>query len=180
MRAIKKICGIPELPDVLKRHPKTPLISITNPDREIPESITGIRPVLRLTFHDLDTASYEATEAESRFVRPTAKHLSQAMEWAANFDQVIIHCQAGVSRSPTLAFGILLSKGMPPVEAASEIRRLRDCAKFNTYMLGLLSDALERPFEELCEAYRTAFRKARVPLMAEMEFLPTKKSQKGT
>ncbi|MCX6395712.1 MAG: dual specificity protein phosphatase [Propionibacteriales bacterium] len=39
--------------------------------------------------------------------------------------QVLVHCQAGVNRGPSLAFALLLAEGFSPAEAESLIRQAR-------------------------------------------------------
>ena len=77
---------------------------------------------LRLQFHDVE-------EPTRGFITPTLDHINQILKFSEEFtddDDVLIHCQAGISRSTAVAIGICCQKGMSPKDALSHVRSVRE------------------------------------------------------
>lgn len=87
----------------------------------------------------------------------TKEDVQSVFEWAKKRREIIVHCAAGISRSSTMAFGILLDSGATPDEAAKMIREINPKAMFNTHLLGLFSDVLKIEYSELSKAYEENF-----------------------
>ena len=82
------------------------IISITDPDRELnifeKSSFNNIKDVLRLQFQDVDDPAPEAiTNDDAR------KIALFALKWYDKVDIIIVHCEAGQSRSAGAAAAIL-------------------------------------------------------------------------
>jgi Dual specificity phosphatase, catalytic domain len=50
-----------------------------------------------------------------------------AGRWLAEGANVLVHCEYGIGRSPTLALCIMVADGMTPLEALTEIKNRRPC-----------------------------------------------------
>ena len=77
---------------------------------------------LRLTFHDIESE-------EEGFISPTREHIKQVIEFARVLPEdadLLIHCQAGISRSTAVAIGIACLDGKNPAEALQYIRSIRE------------------------------------------------------
>jgi len=75
-----------------------------------------------------------------------SKNLDQFIDDAVKFiddnlssGKVLVHCMAGVSRSPSIIFAYLISKGMKPIKAYDLIKDKRD--KIDPYA-GFIRDVL--------------------------------------
>lgn len=89
-------------------HPEV-CISITDPGRPLAQ-LRGYREVLRLSFHDCrwletPTSARQITQADAVAIAQfVAKHWEEV-------DTVVVHCEAGVSRSVAVALAISRSFG---------------------------------------------------------------------
>src|SRR5437762_12405703 len=84
------------------------LVSIGAPEDELPEGYSNISRKLRLLFGDTQTAEDGATESDVRCLIELAHRLK------GSAGRVLIHCEAGVSRSTAPAqimYTCLLSQG---------------------------------------------------------------------
>lgn len=57
-------------------------------------------------------------------IYPEKKHIIKAIEFANKYKVHVIHCHAGISRSPAIGYAILRSKGIGEKEAMTEIFRI--------------------------------------------------------
>lgn len=84
------------------------LISISDPD-VTPQLAQGWAGVLPLRFHDLDPANYPGTKFPHA-VLPSVEHCAQVLEFGraclARGENVLVHCEAGVSRSGATALAL--------------------------------------------------------------------------
>jgi predicted protein tyrosine phosphatase len=93
-------------------------ISIRDPDVEPARLAPGFAAVLRLAFHDLESA----TTPEDVMFAPehAAEVLAFVMRWR-HAERIVVHCHAGVSRSPGIALGlcdVLSHPAAPSLERA--------------------------------------------------------------
>lgn len=61
-------------------------------------------------------------------VCPSKEQIERILNWSKTFtddDRVIVHCHAGMSRSPAVAIAILVQAGMTPKDAFSKINTLK-------------------------------------------------------
>ncbi len=119
------ICSKTQIRKVAKRTGATHLISLVDPgDRIIPPQRIGAECHLSLIMDDVEDCKHPYA--------PCARHLNELVSWLEGRDCecLLIHCVAGVSRSPAIAFG-LLCVAMPVADAATELRRIRPQASPN-------------------------------------------------
>ncbi len=113
----KKVAeSMPAAPDV-------GIISITSPNRPDAFLQEGWGAVLRLEYHDIDAASVSALRAG--YIPMSEQQAQEVVDWLEeNNDKltgVVVHCEAGISRSAATAhfiverFGLasLVDKGVP-------------------------------------------------------------------
>lgn len=108
------------------------VISIRDPDGDTRADAAIGRvdvPILRMHFHDVeDVKLWEVTL--HRISGPRASDVRTALEFIACLPEgkILVHCEAGVSRSPSLAFGLsaILSARQQPMtaETAKELARI--------------------------------------------------------
>jgi len=88
------------------------VISITDPGEPLPHLECNEQFVLRLQFHDLDRIHpklNEVTYFSHRHAREIVDFVLCHMS-----DNIVVHCEVGVSRSPAIAAAISQFFGMPP------------------------------------------------------------------
>lgn len=99
----------------------------------------GSRPVLRLTFDDIDHTS-------ENFVAPLREQIVDLIEFArvwSGAGTLLVHCRAGSSRSPAAAMIAAAALGLEDsASLATRIRTARTYFKPNETMLKLADDLL--------------------------------------
>lgn len=76
---------------------------------------------LHLVFDDVHTKTIQ-------HINPLEEHLQQILEFTKDLndeDTVLVHCKAGISRSPAVAIGILIQHGMSYEDAYNHIGMMR-------------------------------------------------------
>jgi predicted protein tyrosine phosphatase len=110
---------------LMNKYESAPLISIGSPLTVLQIPVADTRPYIRKTFDDLDILSVNtelSALAELLNKMPTPEIVTSVMCFAeeqieAKADIILIHCEAGISRSQ--AFGYLIRcMVMPPIDAA--------------------------------------------------------------
>ena len=124
------------------------VISIVSPGREHPK-IEGTN-IHQFHFHDVTEEYF--LENQNRIVRPMEKEIAESIvEIAMNnrdCDRWIIHCEAGISRSPGVAIG--LSSYIATIPDRKKLIELFPC--YNKYVCKLIEDAMEAQMKELTNA----------------------------
>ena len=82
---------------------KVAVISVTDPGQSIVDVDTSI--VLRLQFHDLNVILPELTQM-TYFNAEIAREIAIFVNVYKNVEHMVIHCEAGLSRSPAIAAAI--------------------------------------------------------------------------
>ena len=116
------------------------LVSIGAPEDELPAGYSRVSRKLRLLFGDTETAEDGATEADVRCLLELARKLN------GSAGRVLIHCEAGVSRSAAAAL-ILYTCLLGPDserEALERVLRQRPIARPNRRMVEIADNLLGR------------------------------------
>ena len=91
------------------------VISIHDPDRSRPKvkKQSGLRAVLQLAFHDAEPTASRSLPAEITLM--TAVQAREICEFVrkhkGDVGAVVVHCEAGMSRSPAIAAALCSSMG---------------------------------------------------------------------
>jgi predicted protein tyrosine phosphatase len=135
------VCGLDEMPEVVDQLRPDRLISLLPADDQ-PPTPTGIRATdhLRVLVDDIDRPATGATV-------PARAHVEQLVSFfrAGPRKSLVIHCLAGVSRSPAAALvALALEAPGRETEAARLIRRAGPFVRPNRLIVELADEALGR------------------------------------
>ena len=133
----------------------THTISLLDPDIErcdyldfkLPVATEG-RRLQRYYFHDItcpDDLVISLTEEQTP-VLANRQQIQEILKFTAHLtstDKLLVHCQAGCSRSPAVALGILCQHGLTPDEAMKYVLSIRPQAHPNEHVLTLFDEILE-------------------------------------
>lgn len=118
----------------------TCLVSIGEPHDRPPAGYRNVRRRLRLLFADVETEDLGPTEEDVRKIIQMAETLKTSS------GKVLIHCEAGISRSTAAAL-IMYSNWLGPgreLEAMERVLNQRPFARPNRRMVSLADKLLER------------------------------------
>jgi predicted protein tyrosine phosphatase len=124
-------------------HPYTHLVSITDSNFADPcAGAENVKRVLHLSFDDI-------TVWRPQYVLPNEDHVRTLVRFARALPQdceLLVHCEAGISRSTAAAFTILATVYGPSAEARAlaDVYHVRPAARPNTLMVQLADLVLER------------------------------------
>lgn len=91
---------------------------------------------------------------------PSRAQIARIFEFARTLcpgDQLLVHCAAGVGRSPAAALVVWCALGREPQAAVSSLMRIRPQADPNPLVLAHADDLLFPQTKELREAWRMRF-----------------------
>lgn len=93
-------------------------VSITDPDHpDVPLS-GRFAAILRLRFSDIDQPS--GLPEHTLFNRSHARTLLNFLRRWSHVDTIVVHCRAGLSRSPAIAIALAELNGLPVAELEKE------------------------------------------------------------
>lgn len=137
------VCPLSQVPEVLRDHQPSHLITLLSPEFMI-ESPAGFPPErhLRVSMNDIVTL-------EDGKIVPSGLHIAEIMEFSRSWDAtkpILVHCWAGVSRSMATAFSILTDRlGAGSETAIADYMRAQaPHANPNRLIIRLADDHLER------------------------------------
>jgi predicted protein tyrosine phosphatase len=90
-------------------------ISISDPTAAPAQLSGAFTAVLRLAFNDIATAAAQG-DGDILFATEHAEAILQFVQQWADAERVVIHCNAGASRSPGIALGLCDVHGWPTAE----------------------------------------------------------------
>jgi predicted protein tyrosine phosphatase len=146
------IAGIYDLADKIAQHQPDLVVSITDPDAEeaarVEKALVGHdRPVVKLAFHDIDVLTKGYVAPNPSHLRQVAKALDEHLPRGDG--TVLIHCSAGVSRSPAVglfALGYLakqqLARGVSSYDVFQQWRAAAGDCEPNRRILMMFSSEL--------------------------------------
>jgi predicted protein tyrosine phosphatase len=122
------------------------VISIVSPGREHPIGMISSN-IHKFQFNDVTEEYF--LENQNRIVRPMEKEIAESIaEIAMNnrdCDRWVIHCEAGISRSPGVAIG--LASYIATIPDRKKLIELFPC--YNKHVCRLIEDAMEVQMKEL-------------------------------
>ncbi len=131
-----------ELKNYAQEHPldEAALISIGDPGQETPDFLAGQRRLLRLEFFDLGES-----EPEHGMERiPEMEDVDRCIDFYQAHKELnfVIHCDAGISRSPAVGLGLLFLKLGSEDAARTELVSIRPRAMPNKRLVLLFDHVL--------------------------------------
>lgn len=135
------VAPLHELDQALARWRPSHVVSLASPGAE-PARLPDEVETLRLTFHDI-------TEPRPGLAMATDGEVSALLGFGLTWPgerPLLVHCWAGVSRSPAAAYIIACARH-PIVDEVEQAARLREAAPFatpNRHLVALADAALER------------------------------------
>lgn len=130
-------CSIDALSHAIEVFDPTVVISVWSPGWPI-RDIDG-RPHLHLAMDDIEERSMSTLGK----VVPDHRHISAFLEMLEyNADRLLIHCKAGLSRSPALVIVAAVKAGHDPITICVEVRRLISWVQPNRLLLQIADEIL--------------------------------------
>jgi len=123
--------------ELVQEHPgRFNVVSILEPELlEAPKEIKEFaKDYLPLFFHDIE---YK----REGFVEPKYEHIEKALAWAEDKDELIVACQAGISRSSAVAYLIQCTREHHPRLALKILKPLKHHP--NSLIVNLGADILK-------------------------------------
>jgi predicted protein tyrosine phosphatase len=137
------VCPLSQLDTMLNETGSDHIISLLSGDMEFnkPKNIAE-KSHLLLRFNDI-------AEAREGLVLPGKHHMLKIIQFAEKWDRknpLLIHCWAGISRSPAAAaiVALALKPEQNEQQLATSLRKLAAAATPNIKMIGLADDLLQR------------------------------------
>lgn len=135
------VAPLHELDQAIARWRPSHVVSLASPGAEPPQLPRDVE-LLRLMFHDIAEPTPDlamATEADMKTL------LSFGLAWPGE-RPLLIHCWAGVSRSPAAAYVITCARDptIDELEQANKLRRAAPFATPNPHIIALADGLLDR------------------------------------
>ncbi|WP_372371429.1 dual specificity protein phosphatase family protein [Candidatus Uabimicrobium sp. HlEnr_7] len=113
------------------------------------DKISQSKEILRLQFDDA-TAEL-CKKIDIKFKLATKNDCQNALEFLQKGGPILIHCDAGVSRSTAVGLGYLLSNRSCYMSAVDELLQVRPCASPNRHVLKIMCQILnmENDFDSI-------------------------------
>jgi len=137
------VCPLSKVELIITRHMPSRVVSLLDPGFDFPElgqAYAGKH--LRLRFHDV----HVPTEGQ---IVPAVEHVDRLLGFlgaASSGEDVLIHCRAGIGRSPAAAFiaACFLNPDVPERKIAVALRRAARLARPNETLIRLADTVMAR------------------------------------
>jgi predicted protein tyrosine phosphatase len=138
------VCPADAVADLCRSRRPSHLLSLRSPGRPAPDLPAGLAPA-----HRLCLAAHDVAEPAAGLVAPDADFLARMLAFARSWPgdrPLLVHCAAGVSRSPAAALAIACQRRSDLAELviAQALRAAAPQATPNPLILALADDALGR------------------------------------
>ncbi len=120
----------------------THTISLRSPRFVAPDKKNGKSVQRYFYFDDVDPSQ---VSSDSFLKAATSRQIQAILKFTARLqskDKLLVHCGAGVSRSPAVAMGILCQHGFMPNEAVRFVYSIRPQTLPNQHIIRLFDDIL--------------------------------------
>ena len=97
---------------------------------------------LILQFVDLDWPLPAPFDRAAAYHMASVEQIERALNFARQHDDLLIHCQVGIARSPAVALGILMERLQDETAAYGELARIRSEAVPNRHVVSLVDHVL--------------------------------------
>ena len=77
---------------------------------------------------------FEDSASTKNIHAPIFNDVRQAFQFAHHNSNLVCHCHAGMSRSPSMAIGLLISRGLTPQDATRQVLSQNHYGKEGSYM----------------------------------------------
>ena len=134
------VCPLHDVEAIARVRRPSHILSLISPSAE-PTGFQRLAPYhLELRFNDI-------AEPRDGLIEPSAEHIHSIIEFGRSSraqGPLLIHCWAGVSRSPAAAFIITFDRARPtPKHLAASLRSAAPYCSPNPRMIALADEALE-------------------------------------
>jgi predicted protein tyrosine phosphatase len=140
------VCSIDALPRSIEQWEPDAVISVLSPSPRLQVNRLHGRRHLVLLFHDIESATIHTKTSRSarRLVGCSERHIQRFIEFIEiRPSRLLIHCVAGLSRSPSLAMLAICKIQGDVAEACIAVNRAIPNASPNRRVLHLGDDALK-------------------------------------
>ena len=148
-----RICGVPEVPTYLEQYNIKKLLSCLS-DYNIVDSMYGLTSAvisLNPTYWNKSEnwlkLNMEDTTNTSTPNAPTKDEVLKGIEFGANAinsgNNLLVHCQLGLSRSPAMAIGSLIKAGDSIESAFAKVRQVRPRIDPNALIIQIIDENLK-------------------------------------
>jgi predicted protein tyrosine phosphatase len=128
---------------MVERHKPARVVSALDPGSDFPElGPTYEDRHLRLEFHDVH-------QPMDPYVMPAPKHIDQLLQFIGEWnpeESLLVHCRAGIGRSPAMAFitACFHNPNTREQDIATVLRRASPLARPNEMLIRLADDVMGR------------------------------------
>lgn len=134
------VCPAEHAASVSAEHAPSHVLELASPGTPELDEVPGTR--LHLRFHDI-------AEPRAGLREPTRLDVAALLAFGRSWDgtaPLLVHCQMGISRSPTAALVLAASArpAVPEATLAAALRRAAPCATPNSLMIRLADELLGR------------------------------------
>lgn len=134
------VCPLHDVEAIVRVRRPSHILSLISPSAE-PTGFQQLAP------HHLELRFNDIAEPGEGLIEPRPEHIQSIIEFGRSSraqGPLLIHCWAGVSRSPAAAFIIAFDRARPsPAELAARLRSAAPYCTPNPRMIALADEALE-------------------------------------
>jgi predicted protein tyrosine phosphatase len=165
-----QICGVFEIPDVVTKNKITKILSCLSNYTVVDKMYGFTQMVLDLNrVHWSDSKNWlrlnmEDTSVPTATDAPTMEEVIKGITFGASSlksgDNLLVHCQLGISRSPAMAIGSFIANGDSFQQAYDKVKVIRPRMDPNELIIKLLDEhfGLKGELVQLNNGYRSEIR----------------------
>ena len=120
-------------------------ISQANNDKQIRDGFKNAKEVLFLEFDDM------ARRYSNKIKMASVEDCENALNFLSKGGKLLVHCQAGISRSTAISLGFLLTQYDNYQEAVVRLFKIRPQASPNDYIVKLMCKILDKDYYSISQ-----------------------------